>query len=139
VDPEFKTRLRQRLDAARVARQYLPPNPLPRYDEVFFEGLQALEEADMNPDTNRFEPLTTDASGSGNSDFDQLAGQLIMARTRLLRPDGTEVPKHWAVFQVGELVVLKDYTFKVAYIGENTILLEPVGPVVIEQQQPSSG
>jgi hypothetical protein len=51
----------------------------------------------------------------------------------LLRPDGSAVPAHWAVFTVGEHVVIKDYTFKVAYIGETAILFEPVGPVIIGQ------
>lgn len=54
---------------------------------------------------------------------------MIERQQQLLRPDGTPVPKHWSTFQVGENVVIKDYTFKVAYIGESNILFEPVGPV----------
>jgi hypothetical protein len=63
----------------------------------------------MNPDTKRFEPLEEGATGE------------------LLRPDGSPVPKHWAIFKVGECVVVKDQTFTVAYIGEGTLLLEPAG------------
>jgi hypothetical protein len=54
----------------------------------------------------------------------------------LVRPNGQPVPKHWSVFRVGEEVVIKDYTFKVAYIGESNILFEPVGPVVIGEDKP---
>ena len=90
----------------------------------------------MNPETNRFEELREAANLEPRLDkaeLDSLRGKLAQAveQERLLRPDGTPVPKHWSVFQVGEQVVVKDYTFKVAYIGESTLLLEPVGlPVV---------
>ena len=52
-------------------------------------------------------------------------------RSHLLRPDGSKVPEHWSIFSVGEHVVVNNYTFKVAYIGETSILLEPVGPVLV--------
>ena len=68
----------------------------------------------MNPDTNKLEFLEVDGLGT------------------LFRPNGELVPKHWSVFRVGESVVLKDYTFKVAYIGETSILLEPLGVVQIK-------
>lgn len=110
--------LKRRLGEAMLARRIMPPNPLPRYDEVFFQGSAELFEEDMNPDTNKLEPLTEDFNIK------------VEAPGRLLRPDGSEVPSHWSVFQVGEQVVVKDYTFKVAYIGEGTLLLEPVAPVV---------
>ena len=74
----------------------------------------------MNPDTNRFEVLY----------FPSKQGQ-----TKLLRPDGSEVPKHWAVFSIGELVVIKDYTFKVAYINDGAILFEPVGPQIVGEEE----
>lgn len=48
----------------------------------------------------------------------------------LVRPDGSPVPKTWKVFAEGELVVIKDYTFKVAYINESSITFEPVSPVL---------
>lgn len=67
----------------------------------------------MNPDTNKFETLT-DVS---------IEGKL----NQLLRPNGEPVPQHWSVFQLDELVVIKNYTFKVKYIGETAILFEPVG------------
>ena len=51
--------------------------------------------------------------------------------TKVIRPNGKPVPDHWVTFQLGEEVVIKDYTFKVAYIGETAILFEPVGPTVI--------
>jgi hypothetical protein len=76
----------------------------------------------MNPNTNKFEKLvemlgtTTEVEGTVG---------------RLVRPDGSEVPKHWSVFTVGEEVVIKNYTFRIAYIGESTLLLEPVGIPII--------
>lgn len=66
----------------------------------------------MNPETNKFEIL------------DEIRSSLT-ANTRLLRQDGTPVPDHWTIFHVGEIVIIKDYTFKVAYIGESVILFEP--------------
>ena len=91
----------------------------------------------MNPDTNRFEQLT-------RSDADELEQREQEAQLKalcaeveriqtpgyvdaLLRPDGSPVPLHWSTFKVGEHVVIKDYTFEVAYIGETAILFEPVG------------
>lgn len=105
----------------------------------------------MNPDTNKFEKLFTQREKeiqerleikTGNDEelkeranfLQELAYHAGTGRFKrdalntLLRPDGTPVPKHWSIFRVGENVVIKDYTFKVAYIGEGNILFEPVGP-----------
>jgi hypothetical protein len=90
----------------------------------------------MNPDTNKFEPLTDadqlpkEQRAAAQKLLDAI-GSLKAGHSALLRPDGTPVPKHWSVFTVGERVVIKDYTFKVVYIGESNILFEPVGPVVL--------
>ena len=112
----------------------------------------------MNPETNRFEPLhlhpeaeaaarklreafgTTIQGGpveqltKGPRALEKDARRLEEAGTTgiLLRPDGSPVPKHWSKFAVGEDVVIKDYTFRVAYIGETSILFEPVGLPVID-------
>lgn len=74
----------------------------------------------MNPATNKLELLTVEAL-------------LTKGEGRLLRSDGSVVPKHWSIFQMGERVVIKDYTFKVAYIGESVILFEPVGEEVLHE------
>ena len=76
----------------------------------------------MNPDTNKFEMLSKEKEEKEER-MKKLFG--------LLRPNGEPVPKHWVTFKFGEKVVIKDYTFKVAYIGETAILFEPVGPTVI--------
>jgi len=52
----------------------------------------------------------------------------------LLRPNGEPVPPHWCVLTVGETIVIKNYTFKICYIGETSILLEPMGIVEINGQ-----
>ncbi len=99
----------------------------------------------MNPDTNRFEPLKTSTREAldkqQEAQLESLKGQLaaLQQRGELVRADGTPVPKHWSVFQVGEHVVIKNYTFKVAYIGETAILFEPVGPVVVGEEKPDEG
>lgn len=81
----------------------------------------------LNPETNKFEPLKL-----GNSELEKaiakLEGRVEDYHVGLLRPDGTPVPIHWTIFKIGELVVIKDYTFRVAYIGESNILFEPVRP-----------
>lgn len=79
----------------------------------------------MNPETNSFEQL--------NRDFDQLKR---LGESRLVRPNGEPVPAHWPVFEQGELVVLKDYTFKVGYIGEKCLVLEPAGIVEVNHDHP---
>ena len=106
----------------------------------------------MNPETNRFEKLheleDLIAEEVDAEDCEKRAKRLIgnevdrkiresrMQRAirnakkkhhRLVRPNGEPVPEHWTTFQLGELVVIKSYTFRVAYIGETSILFEPVG------------
>jgi hypothetical protein len=91
----------------------------------------------MNPDTNRLEELGINEEALRNTLQDSerrgLERQLqqLKNESALVRPDGTPVPKHWSVFTVGEHVVVKNYTFRVAYFNETTIVLEPVGPVVL--------
>lgn len=85
----------------------------------------------MNPDTNKFEPLQIKDTQVCDGWLPQeLKQQLVKLQQGavLVRPNGLPIPAHWAVFQMDELVVLKDYTFRVAYIGESAILLEPVRP-----------
>ena len=83
----------------------------------------------VNPDTNRFEVLSKPGEISEiEKAVAKLKGKLCDYHVGLLRPNGTPVPIHWSVFKVGELVVIKDYTFRVAYIGESNILFEPVKP-----------
>ena len=94
----------------------------------------------MNPETNRFEllrPVTDQDEDPGNDLRHTTTGDLyqpsigVLNRTvmqqTLLRPNGEPVPQHWTQFQIGQLVVIQNYTFKVAYIGETAILFEPVG------------
>ena len=81
----------------------------------------------MNPETNKFESLSI----KPESDFQN---GLDIRKTSLARPNGDPIPKHWSIFQLDENVVVKDYTFKVAYIGETAILLEPVSPVILENK-----
>jgi hypothetical protein len=49
----------------------------------------------------------------------------------LVKPNGSLIPEHWMMFKVGEIVTIKNYTFKVAYTNESTLLLEPTGPVLV--------
>lgn len=77
----------------------------------------------MNPETNRFEPLTPEVIGK----FEERLG-------KLLRPNGEAVPDHWTQFYLDELVAIKGYTFKVKYIGETSILFEPVAPIIVGEK-----
>ena len=81
----------------------------------------------MNPDTNKFENLNLPDGFTEDS-----GGEFFR---KLVRPDGTPVPKHWTVFSVDEEVVIKNYTFKVGHIGESHILFEPVGVPEIGPKQ----
>ena len=62
-------------------------------------------------------------------DFNNLEAKIM---GQLLRPDGTPVPKHWAVFHLDELVEIKNHTFRVKYIGETSILFEPIAVLTIK-------
>lgn len=87
----------------------------------------------MNPDTNRFESLIPAEDQDALLKLKEQADSQLVS---LLRPDGSPVPKHWAVFKVGEVITIKNYSFKVAYIGETAILFEPVGiPIVGEAEK----
>ena len=92
----------------------------------------------MNPDTNMFEKLSQQVEPS-TVEFEKLNQHLgfgtvpsEFAKQQLLRSDGSPVPEHWSTFEVGEQVVIKNYTFEVKYIGETSILFEPIGVVEIE-------
>ena len=80
----------------------------------------------VNPDTNRIEELhqELDFRKVLQADVDDPSTPLA----RLLRPDGSPVPETWTVLKQGELVDIKGYTFRIAYIGETAIMLEPVKP-----------
>jgi hypothetical protein len=86
----------------------------------------------MNPDTGQFERLQQrheEQLKALEHRFSRLHPRLSAEqRSSLIRPDGSPVPDHWAVFTVGELVTLKNNTFRVAYMNEGTLLLEPVKP-----------
>jgi hypothetical protein len=53
---------------------------------------------------------------------------------KLLRPDGEPVPDHWLICGAGDLVTVerggKIATFRVGYIGDKVLVLEPADPVV---------
>lgn len=76
----------------------------------------------MNPDTNKFEELREPTKDD-------------TFYSRLLRPDGSPVPSHWSIFSVGDHVIVNNYSFKVAHIGEQHLLLEPAGPLIIGEER----
>jgi hypothetical protein len=89
----------------------------------------------INPDTNKIERLKAAGQRIADKMLSANAEKIVeLASSGLLvRPDGSPVPKHWTIFRHGEEVVIKNYTFKVAYIGETAILFEPVSPVVLDK------
>ena len=99
----------------------------------------------MNPKTNRFEPLTENIDEINKECKERLRkalesdyySPLEFKVQKLLRPDGSEVPKHWSIFQINENYMINNYTFKCVYIGETSILFEPVGPMIIGEDQES--
>ncbi len=75
----------------------------------------------VNPDTNKIEELHQVLQDPDDGSEGTCFG--------LVRADGTPVPKHWTILKQGELVDIKGYTFRIEYIGETSVLLEPVKPV----------
>jgi hypothetical protein len=85
----------------------------------------------MNPDTNKFEQLFKEATESPTP----LERSLKEATESLvIRSNGKPVPKHWTIFQVDENYIINNYTFRCKYIGETSILFEPVGQIIIGEK-----
>jgi len=80
----------------------------------------------MNPEINKFEMLDPIVE-EDNKRLEKEFG-------RLLRPNGEPVPKHWSIFRVDENYVINNYTFRCKYIGETSILFEPIGIVEIGKE-----
>jgi hypothetical protein len=93
----------------------------------------------MNPDTNKFElsilPESEVVRIKKQIQEHLLAACMSGASAKPLHPDDTLVPTSWVQFQIGEIVDIKNYTFRVAYINDSTILFEPVGPVLASQEK----
>jgi hypothetical protein len=87
----------------------------------------------MNPDTNRFEELFEKEMKKANKFFKNIEEKEGEGLIKVYREDGSEVPEHWSIFTIGEKVVIKNYTFEVKYIGETSILFEPVSPVILKR------
>lgn len=86
----------------------------------------------QNEETNRIDLLSpddTDAMAELQVRREALETEM---RTHLVRPDGSPVPAHATLFTNDELVVIKDYTYRVAYINESSITFEPVGVVMLD-------
>ena len=93
----------------------------------------------MNPETNRFEELYSNEEMKIKEEIERLkegpfsiGTGLKETKGQLYRPDSTIVPDHWSVFTIGQEIPINNYVFRVAYIGETSILFEPVGPVFEE-------
>lgn len=87
----------------------------------------------MNPDTNKFEELQPATKEQARQLLDLENRFKLMQQSALVRPDGTPVPAHWTVLSVGQYVVVENYTFEVAHIGESHLLLTPVGIPEVEK------
>lgn len=53
----------------------------------------------------------------------------------LIKPNGTPISHHLTNFRVDEQVVIKDYTYRVACVGDGYLVVEPVGPVILGQNK----
>lgn len=83
----------------------------------------------MNPDTGKFEPLAREEKRWSQPKTKRRRRRADQVNQPvMLRPDGTEVPASWDVFETGEVVEVKGTRFRIAYIGSDTILLESVKP-----------
>jgi hypothetical protein len=91
----------------------------------------------MNPDTNKFEPLILKEKSAAAFEVELHKHlECTAPETLLVRPNGSPVPDHWSIFEVGKNYEINGYTFKCAYIGETSILFEPVGPILIGEEKP---
>ncbi len=53
----------------------------------------------------------------------------------LFGPDNKRIPNHKVYLKAGEMVVIKNYTFEIKYVGDTSILLEPVSPVIAKKEK----
>ena len=84
----------------------------------------------MNLYTNKFEELV-----DMTEDEKYLEKKYNEVLNSLVRPNGEPVPRHWSIFEVGETYVINNYTFECKYIGETSILFEPIGVVEINNKE----
>lgn len=83
----------------------------------------------MNQENNRIEPINNTKEEEFKAKLAHLGLKAEDFHNNLLKPDGTPIPKHITIFKEGELIVCKNYTFRVAYMNETTLVLEPVSPL----------
>jgi len=81
----------------------------------------------MNPETNRFEQLSEADEDPGSDENLAALRRMVQRQSVLVRPNGEPVPDHWVRFRMDELVTIKGYTFRVKYLGETSMLVEPAG------------
>jgi uncharacterized Zn finger protein len=84
----------------------------------------------MNLETNRFEEVLPKVEDALEQFSEKMSGM-----SGYVRHDGSEVPKGYPIFGVGEEFQLKGYRFKVKAIKEDEIIFEPVGPVPISKMR----
>jgi hypothetical protein len=81
----------------------------------------------QNRETNKIDLLIKIDTADFNKKLEILQLERDKYYPDLVNKDGNPIPKHEIVFKIDELVVIKDYTYRVKYIGETAILFEPVG------------
>jgi len=84
----------------------------------------------MNPETNRFEEVHPNVESA----LEQFAKKMP-DMSGYVRHDGSDVPKGYPIFGIGEEFQLKGYRFKVKTIKEDEITFEPIGPVPISKMR----
>ena len=83
----------------------------------------------LNELTNKFEKVKfREGFRNEQGKTEEAISKLKGVHTEFVKLDGSPIPITVKIFKVDELVTIKDYTFRVAYIGESNILFEPVRP-----------
>jgi hypothetical protein len=82
----------------------------------------------MDPNSNRFKEIynqddTKDCENQLSSIHKEIDK---LNRSQLVTKDGDPIPDHWIIFQVDKVYEINGYSFKCKYIGETSILFEPV-------------
>lgn len=105
-------------------------------EPLAFVGQEAVDDLKLTDAMSAAEAAAAIMPGQEELTLIRAMGQAeeILARPgQLLRPNGEPVPEHWSTYKVDEEVVVKGYRWRVAHIGERHLLLEPVGPVLINK------
>ena len=85
----------------------------------------------IDPETNKIHPC-----GVPSSAMALKLAEMENVYSGIVQANGKPVPSHWTILKVDEKIVVSNYTFRVAYMNESCVVLEPVSPLDTLPEKP---